>query len=91
MMPWRVLVIGVIWAASLFGAGLWAQSGQWQPVPMNRMGQPLGDVISGDDIGIQRIASPPDREGRITGRLMVRVDGKWREVVFPAGVVLTGK
>jgi hypothetical protein len=82
------LVLVFTWITSLFAVGLWAQQ---RPAPTIRPGQPHGEILSGENIGFQRIAGPPDRDGRISGRLMVRIDGEWREVTFPAGIVRTVK
>ena len=84
----RMLVLVVAWAASLLGVGLWAQAGTgWKEAPVIQMGQPHGDIITGADIGFQRIAAPAERDGKIAGRLMVRINGQWSEVTFPARLV----
>ena len=86
----RTVAIVTIWAGSLFGVAAWASQSSGadtRPAPTFQMGEPHGEVITGADFGFQRIAAPPDRDGRIAGRLMVRVDGQWREVTFPPRIV----
>jgi hypothetical protein len=83
----KVFVIAGVWAVSLVGVSVWAQGRQAVPptplppqpaqvVPMNQNGMP---TITGNDIGFQAI-SGPDRDGRVLGRWMVKIDGKWHEV-----------
>ena len=68
-----MLVLVVAWAASLLGVGLWAQAGTgFKDAPVIQMGQPDGEIISGANFGFQRIAAPPERDGKIAGRLMVQ-------------------
>jgi len=75
----RRLIVGLCaaWIVSLVGVGLWAQ-GDLQRVPTPTEGQPVGDVISGENIGFQRLAAPT-QAGKVVGRWMVRVNGKWVE------------
>jgi hypothetical protein len=77
----RLLIVAVAWVASLFGVGLWAQNSPPAPIqaPVIQMGQPAGPIMTGADIGFQPVAAPPDREGRIAGKLMVRINGHWHE------------
>ena len=44
-------------------------------------------IITGENIGVQRVANPADRPGQVTGRIMVKIDGVWNEVVAPIGIV----
>jgi len=76
----RRLIVGLVasaWIVSLVGVGLWAQ-GDPQRVPTLMEGQPIGDVISGENIGFQRVATLPQK-GKAVGKWMVKVDGKWVE------------
>ena len=91
----RTLVIATIWVGSLLGAVAWAQTGgggagtvelPQRGVNVLRTGDAYGRVITGDDFGIQRVAGPSDRD-KVLGRLMVRIDGEWREVQFPVTFV----
>lgn len=45
-----------------------------------------GQTISGADIGFQ-ITAPPDARGRIVGRIVVRIDGQWRETTGMVGAM----
>jgi hypothetical protein len=87
----RSLAVAVVWFASLVGVAVWAQrSGDDQtvkPAPNLKSGQPIGAIISGENIGFQPLAGPPDREGRISGILMVRVNGEWVETTSPIRIV----
>lgn len=88
----RTLVVtGIVWAASLVGVGLWAQGSQGggltvRPAPP-QTGRPIGPIITGENIGFQQVAGPPDRPGQVTGNLLVRINGEWLEVVSPPRVV----
>ena len=78
----HVIVIAIAWAPSLLCVGLWAQgTTQTQPFQGVQEGEPHGAIITGENIGFQRLAGPPDRDGRITGRIMVRINGQWFETV----------
>lgn len=88
----RTLVVtAIVWAVSLVGVGVWAQGSQSEKltvVPMPRQtGIPIGQIITGDNIGFQQVAGPPDRPGQVTGNILVRIDGQWYEVVSPPRVV----
>lgn len=85
-----LVVIGIVWAVSLVGVGLWAQGTQGgmtvRPAPPVT-GRPIGPIISGENIGFQQVAGAPDRPGQVTGNLMVRINGEWLEVVSAPRVV----
>ena len=91
----RKLVAGIafIWVVSLVGvaasAAVWAKGGQndLRRVPMTFEGQPVGEVISGQSIGFQRIAAEPTKDGKVIGRWMVKVDGVWKETQPYIGIV----
>jgi hypothetical protein len=86
----KALVVAVVWALSLLGVGLWAQGRQAVPpvlVPVQpgqqwvpiQPGQPGPPTVTGGDIGFQPM-SQPDKDGRVSGRWMVKIDGEWHEV-----------
>jgi hypothetical protein len=50
------------------------------------MDQAHGEVITGENVGFQ-IAGSPDRDGRIPGRVVIRVKGEWVETTAPIRVV----
>jgi len=86
----RLIVVAVAWAVSLVGVALWAQgnqSGSVTPGQSVGIGKPYGEIIVGENIGFQRIANPHDRASQVTGRLMVKIDGVWKEAVAPIGLV----
>ena len=88
----RTLIVAVIgWMAVAFGVGLWAQAAGQQSgqrrAPTFQPGQPVGPVISGENIGFQPVAGEKARPGTIIGKIMVRVDGQWLEVQSPITVV----
>ena len=84
----RMFVLVIVWAASLLGVGLWAQGGRApQPAPAIQMGEPIGEILTGENIGFQRVAAPPDRDGKVVGRLMVKINGRWTPVASAFGVV----
>ena len=56
-----------------------------QPGPEIQRGQPLGDVITGENIGFQLIATPASRGDVATGKLMIKVNGRWLPAAAPTG------
>jgi hypothetical protein len=87
-----VVVVALVWAASLVGVAVWAQGSAVQapagptvivqgPAPMIQAspGQPYGRIISGEDIGFQLVRGQSVGPGQVAGRLMVRIDGQWFE------------
>jgi hypothetical protein len=71
------VLIGVLVVA----AGLWAQTRE-DPTAVTM----APHVVSGNDIGV-RLTGASDKNGRLTGTLIVKVNGQWVEVVSPAGVI----
>jgi hypothetical protein len=69
------IVLVVIWLASLAAVGVWAQAQSQQQEQR---------VISGSELGfrLERV----ERDGTPTGRLVVRMNGKWVEAAFSLGV-----
>lgn len=64
-----VLLVVVLCFASM---AVWAQTRRADPT--------APDVISGENVGI-RISSTPERDGKVRGTLVVKVNGKWVDVV----------
>ena len=86
----KSVAVAVVWGLSLVGVGLWAQGSQTggvRPAPTIQTGQPVGSIITGENIGFQRVATSGDRAGQVTGRLVVKIDGVWKEIVAPIGIV----
>jgi len=89
------------WIVSLVGVALWAQAnpqspppaapvqrGQAGPAQVVGPGMPYGPIISGADIGFQRVGTGvPIPNGKLVGKLMVRVNGEWMEAQSPMSVV----
>jgi hypothetical protein len=78
----KVAVLVFAWVVSLCAAGLWAYAQAPQPAPSQRIPPPPGQdeparVISGNDLGF-RVEDV--KNNRLVGRLVVRVNGQWREV-----------
>ena len=63
--------LALIWAASLVGVGVWAQT----PASEQK-------VISGADLGFR---VERQERGTPVGKLVVRVNGQWVEVSFAVG------
>ncbi len=77
----KLFVVAIVWVVSLLGVALWAQGGggaDVRPVPSQQAPMVSGTdapLVTGNDIGFQPIGT--SGHGEITGRLMVRIDGKW--------------
>jgi hypothetical protein len=82
----RSIAIVVVWAVSMLGAGILArqtsQGAAKETASSAAPGQPYGTVITGADLGFQRVG-PADRNGTLSGYLVVRVDGQWRPTNTP--------
>jgi hypothetical protein len=74
-----ITVTAFVWVLSLVSVAVWAQSVQ--------PGQPVGDVITAENIGFQRTATVPTKDGKVFGKWMVKVNGKWFETQSPIGTV----
>ena len=83
-----VAVIAFAWVLSLVSVGVWAQSGSKPTLaPVIKSGQRIGDVMTGENIGFQRIAgSSMNDSKKIVGRWMVKIDGQWMETEAPLGM-----
>jgi hypothetical protein len=58
-----------------------------QPGQEIQPGQPIGTIISGENIGFQLIATPTNRGDVATGKLMIKVDGRWLPAAASTGVM----
>ena len=78
----NIALVAVAWLVSLAGVALWAQSGDVRRaptlVPTLTEGQPIGEVITGQNIGFLRVAGQ-SAPGMVVGKWMVKVDGVWLE------------
>ena len=90
--PVRLVVITLLFAAG-FAAGRWTHAQvpvqPQNPAQQQRLQPPV--ILSGPDIGF-RLDGPALTDGRPTGRLVVRIDGRWVETQWAVGVrPLTGQ
>jgi hypothetical protein len=73
----------VMWIASLaFVAGAWSALTLAQtPTPMSQVQAPATEprIVSGGDLGF-RVESIDPATGNPLGRLVIRVNGEWKEV-----------
>jgi hypothetical protein len=76
-----LIVVAAIWAASLVGTGLLAQDRG----PSTPTTAPAA-VISGTDLGF-RPNGRRDRDGRVMGELVVRINGKWMDTTTSSVIV----
>jgi hypothetical protein len=84
----KISILVAAWAASLLGVGLFAQDArQPQPAPMIVNGQPVGPVLAGENIGFQPVAGLTDRDGRVRGYFVVKINGQWVEVTSAIRIV----
>jgi len=86
----RVVGVAVAWAASLWAVGAWAQGGRGanvEPAPGILQGRPNGPVISGENFGFQPIVGPRTRDGRVVGKIMVRLNGDWVEIASAVSLI----
>lgn len=88
----KPVVIGAMWVVSLVGVAVLAQNNSAPPRETIHVQGPApliqreanGPIISGDDLGFQPITGSTSRPGQVAGKLMVRINGEWHEVVAPA-------
>jgi hypothetical protein len=80
-----VLVIVLSMVVGAVGSHLWAQTQPDPPMRLVTPGTGYGEIISGADIGFQRVVSLNGQApaGKIIGRLLIRVDGQWLEAQGP--------
>jgi hypothetical protein len=83
----KALLVATAWFASLVGATMWAQGGARREAPGTELGRPDGPIITGENIGFQRVAVHPSRDGKIVGKFMVKIDGQWFETTTAMTVV----
>jgi hypothetical protein len=88
-----LFAIAVLWAASLFGVGLWAQGsqrsfsvsqdGQIAVAPaIGTQAEGTGSIITGEDFGF-RLGGVQPGQRTVTGSVVVRLGGVWYEVSRP--------
>ena len=72
-----VLVLVLLWMASLVGVGVVTAQVATQPIPPK--------VLSGADIGF-RVQSIDHKSGAVVGQVVVNVNGKWVEAQIGGGL-----
>jgi hypothetical protein len=83
-----LIVLGVLLgiAGSTTSARVAAQAPQFiQPGQGIQAGQPVGTIITGENIGFQLIATPTNRGDVATGKLMIKVNGRWLPAAASTG------
>jgi hypothetical protein len=85
-MPRKSILMLVVLVLSLVGVGVWAQTERRRSDPTAITVAP--QVFSGENIGV-RVTGPPDRNGRVPGALVVKINGDWVEVKSSPTVVST--
>jgi hypothetical protein len=80
-----IAVVSLAWVLSLVSVAVWAQD--LKPAPTNLEGQPIGDIITAENIGFQRVAAMPAKDGKVVGKWMVKISGKWVETQNAVGTV----
>jgi hypothetical protein len=81
----RSILVLVVSALSFVGVGVWAQSRRDPTVPTT-----VPEILAGENVGV-RVTGSPDRNGKLPGRLVVKIDGKWVEVISSLGIVEVAK
>jgi hypothetical protein len=86
-----LIVLGVVLgiAGSVASARVDAQAPRFLPVQPGQEiqpGQPVGTIITGEDIGFQLIATAKGGDVA-TGKLMIKINGRWLPATSPTGVV----
>jgi hypothetical protein len=79
----KSILVLVVWIVSLVGVRVWAQRYDGTPITT------APEVISGENIGVRVTRSGGN--GPVRGTLVVRINGRWVDVVSPTGVLPSGK
>ena len=85
-----LIVLGVVLgiAGSTASARVDAQAPRFiQPGQQIQPGQPVGTIITGENIGFQLIATPTNRGDVATGKLMIKLDGRWLPAADSIGLM----
>ena len=86
----NLMAVAVVWVLSLVSVAVWAQGDQSRIVTKDGKvlqalpeGAQIGNVLTGENIGFR---VNRDARGQILGRMVVKVDGQWRDVTFDVGI-----
>ena len=86
----RSAVVAAVWCLSLVAVGFAArgsQTGATSHASDIDTGRPAAEIITGENIGFRLASGSVGRPGEVTGQLMVKIDGQWKEVVPPMRIV----
>ena len=75
------MLIAVLIITAAFASGRWAYAQAPQRLPPTTLPSPT--IISGADVGFRVDPMWTERQGKVSGRWVVRINGEWVE---PAGV-----
>jgi hypothetical protein len=87
----NLVTLAVVWVLSLVGVAVWAQ-GNPQGAPQTQEwltvqpASPNTPVITGENIGFRPTMTPGDRPGKVSGTIVVKINGQWLEVVPAMGI-----
>lgn len=81
----RKAIAVVVSVLSFAGGAVWAQSRQDPTAPTT-----VPHVIAGENVGV-RVTGPPDKHGKLPGRVVVKINGQWVDVISPLGLTGVGK
>jgi hypothetical protein len=81
----NVLIVATLWAGSLLCVGLLAQ--ERLTVTQVPPGAVVGRVISGDNIGFAPEEGIKGSNGKVVGRIVVKVNGQWMHIESPVSIV----
>ena len=82
------VVLGIVGNAA--SARVQAQAARFQAIQPGQEiqpGQVEGAIITGENIGFQLIATPTNRGDVATGKLMIKVNGRWLPAAASVGVM----
>ena len=70
----RSILVLVVLVLSLVSVGVWAQTRRDPTAPTI-----VPEVLSGENVGV-RVTGPSDKSGKVTGTLVVKINGQWVDV-----------
>ena len=71
----RKSIVLVVLVLSLISVGVWAQTRRDPTAPTVMPGV----LLSGENVGV-RVTGPSDKSGKVTGTLVVKINGQWVDV-----------
>jgi hypothetical protein len=70
----KSILVLVVLVLSLVSVGVWAQTRR-DPTAVTA----VPEVLSGENVGV-RVIGPSDKSGKVTGTLVVKINGQWIDV-----------